>query len=119
VRHARARGTAARRTHGRSLSVATALSLAPMLAATGGVVLIAAGDPLRTVGITLVLAYAAALLLSGIHAAVRFQSLAVGALEPLAVMASQAAYFAGFALGLRSSFSSRSPSRTFQSKRRA
>ncbi len=119
VRHARARGTAARRTHGRSLSVATALSLAPMLAATGGVVLIAAGDPLRTVGITLVLAYAAALLLSGIHAAVRFQSLAVGALEPFAVMASQAAYFAGFALGLRSSFSSRSPSRTFQSKRRA
>jgi glycosyltransferase involved in cell wall biosynthesis len=119
VRHARARGTAARRTHGRSLSVATALSLAPMLAATAGLVLIASGEPVRTVGIGLVLAYAAALVLSGLHAAIRFQSLAVGALEPPAVVASQAAYLAGFALGLRSSFSSRSPSRTFQSKRRA
>jgi glycosyltransferase involved in cell wall biosynthesis len=119
VRHARARGAAARRTHGRSLSVATALSLAPMLAATAGLILIAAGGPARTVGLALVLAYAAALLLSGSHAALRFGSLAVGALEPPAVVASQAAYLAGFALGLRSSFSSRSSSRTFQSKRRA
>jgi glycosyltransferase involved in cell wall biosynthesis len=119
VRHARARGTAARRTHGRSLSAATALSLAPMLAAIAGLVLIAAGEPLRTVGVALVLAYAAALVLSGIHAAVRFKSFAVGALEPPAVVASQAAYLAGFADGLRSSFSSRLPRRTFQSKRRA
>ena len=43
---------------------------------------------------------AAALGASGIHAAVRFRSLAVGALEPPAVVASQAAYLAGFLRGL-------------------
>jgi glycosyltransferase involved in cell wall biosynthesis len=120
VRYARARGRAARRTHGRSLSRATALSLAPALAAVvGAVLLLIAGGTLRQVGLVLVLAYVAALLLSGVHAALRFRSVVVGALEPAAVLASQAAYLAGFALGLRSSFSSKSPSSTFQSKRRA
>jgi len=119
VRYARARGRAARRTHGRSLSRATALSLAPALAAVVGAVLLIAGGTLRQVGLVLVLAYAAALLLSGAHAALRFRSVVVGALEPAAVLASQVAYLAGFALGLRSSFSSKSPSSTFQSKRRA
>ena len=102
VRHARARGRAARRTHGHSLSRATALSLAPAVAAVTGAVFLVAGGTLQRVGLALVLAYAAALLLSGIHAAIRFRSVVVGALEPVAVVASQAAYLGGFALGLRS-----------------
>jgi hypothetical protein len=100
LRHARARGIAARRTSGRSLSVATALSLAPAAAAIIGALLIAAGGALQTIGLILVLAYAAALLLSGLHAAVRFRSVPVGALEPPAVIGSQAAYLVGFVRGL-------------------
>lgn len=118
LKHARARGRAARRTQGRSLSRATALSLAPAVAAVAGAVLLFAGGTLHRIGAVLVLAYAAALLLSGIHAAIRFRSAAVGALEPAAVVASQAAYLTGFALGLRSSFASKSPSSRFQSNRR-
>jgi glycosyltransferase involved in cell wall biosynthesis len=119
VRHAQARATVARRTHARSLSLATAASLAPALVALVGVALLLFDGAARNVGIALVLVYAAALLLSGIHAAVRFRSFAVGALEPLAVVASQVAYLVGFALGLRPSSATKSPSRTFQSKRRA
>ena len=119
VRHARARGRAARRTHARSLSGATALSLAPAVAAMAGCILLVAGGTLHAVGLVLVLAYVAALLLSGVHAAVRFRSLVVAVLEPPAVVASQAAYLFGFGAGLTSSLASRSPSRTFQSKRRA
>ena len=119
LRHARARGRTARRTRGRSLSRATALSFTPAVAAIAGVALLLAGGTLQRVGLVLVLAYAAALLLSGMHAAIRFSSVIVGALQPAAVVASQAAYLTGFALGLRSSFASTSPSSTFQSKRRA
>jgi glycosyltransferase involved in cell wall biosynthesis len=100
LHHARARGLAARRTSGRSLSAATALSLAPVAAAVVGVVMLVAGGALETVGLVLVLAYAAALLLSGLHAAVRFRSVRVGALEPPAVMGSQVAYLVGFVRGL-------------------
>jgi glycosyltransferase involved in cell wall biosynthesis len=99
-RHARARAHAARRTHGRSLSGATALSLAPLLAAAVGLVLLAVGGKAGLVGLALVLAYLAALLLSGLHAAVRFRSLLVGVLEPPAVLLTQGAYLAGFAAGL-------------------
>jgi glycosyltransferase involved in cell wall biosynthesis len=119
MRHARARGRAARRTQGRSLSGATALSLAPAFAAVAGAVLLVADGALERVGLVLVLAYAAALLLSGMHAALRFRSVIVGLLEPPAVAASQAAYLVGFALGLRSSSASKFPSSAFQSKRRA
>jgi hypothetical protein len=119
VRYARARGRAARRTQGRSLSRATALSLAPALATVAGALLLLAGGALQRVGLVLILAYAAALVLSGIHAALRFRSAVVGTLEPAAVVASQVAYLIGFALGLRSSSASKSPSSTFQSKRRA
>lgn len=120
LHHARARGRAARRTHGRSLSAATALSLAPAVAAIAGAVLLVGGGTLRTIGLVLVFAYVAALALSGIHAAVRFRSLAVGALEAPAVLVSQAAYLVGFVLGVvSSSFASKSPSSTLQSKRRA
>jgi glycosyltransferase involved in cell wall biosynthesis len=100
IRHARARGLAARLTRGRSVSVATALSLAPAVAAIFGVVLVVAGGTLEAIGLVLVLAYAAALLLSGLHAALRFRSLAVGALQPPAVIGSQAAYLVGFVRGL-------------------
>jgi glycosyltransferase involved in cell wall biosynthesis len=97
-RHARARGAAARRSRGGSLSSRTALSLAPAGAAVAGGALLVAG--VNTVGAALVLAYAGALVLSGAHAALRFRSLAVGALEPPAVVASQASYLAGFVRGL-------------------
>jgi glycosyltransferase involved in cell wall biosynthesis len=71
VRHARARGVAARLTGGR-----------------------------RTPGLVLVLLYAGALAASGLHAAVRFRSLAVGVLEPPAVVVTQIAYVYGFLRGL-------------------
>lgn len=100
ARHGRERGVAARRTRGRSLSLATAASLAPALAALSGVAFLLAGGGLRTVGLVLVLGCAAALALSGLHAALRFRSLPVGLLEPPTVVASQVAYLAGFVRGL-------------------
>jgi glycosyltransferase involved in cell wall biosynthesis len=99
-RHARARGAAARRSRGRSLSAASAVSLAPAASAVLGVVFVVVGGGLRLVGIALLLAYAAALAVSGIHAAVRFHSVSVGLLQPLAVVASQATYLCGFVRGL-------------------
>ena len=78
--------------------MATALSLAPALAAVAGCALLIAGVP--TIGLVLVLVYAAALVASGLHAALRFRSLSVGAVEPLAVIVSQAVYLAGFVQGL-------------------
>jgi glycosyltransferase involved in cell wall biosynthesis len=100
VRHGRARGALARRSRGRSLSLATALSLAPGAAAIAGVVAIAVGDGVRTLGLALVIAYGAALVASGVHAAARFRSLAVGLLEPPAVMATHAAYAYAFVRGV-------------------
>ena len=97
-RYARARGSVARHSRGRSLSLATALSLAPLAAAVLGLVLVLVG--VRGPGYVLLLAYVAALLLSGAHAAVRFHSALVGLLEPPAVVANQAVYLAGFARGL-------------------
>jgi hypothetical protein len=99
-RHGRERGAAARRSRGASLSGATAVSVAPVAAATGGVVLIVVAGKARSVGLALVLAYGAALLASGAHAAARFRSPTVGLLQPLAVVATQATYLAGFLRGL-------------------
>jgi glycosyltransferase involved in cell wall biosynthesis len=99
-RHARARGATARRSHGRSLSAASAVSLAPAAAAVLGAVFLLIGGGLRLVGIALLLAYAAALVVSGIHAAVRFHSVVVGLLQPFAVLATQATYLCGFVRGL-------------------
>jgi glycosyltransferase involved in cell wall biosynthesis len=100
VRHARARGAAARRSGGTSLSAATALSLAPAAAAVLGGAFLLVGGVLRDIGLGLLLAYATALLISGIHAAARFHSLSVGLLQPPAVIASQAAYLLGFLRGV-------------------
>jgi glycosyltransferase involved in cell wall biosynthesis len=99
-RHGAARGRAARRTRGRSISAATALSLAPAVGALLGVVFLGVGGGLRDAGLVLVLVYAAALVASGIRAGVRFRSVVVGVLEPLAVIPTQVAYLFGFARGL-------------------
>ena len=94
-----ARGVAARRMRGRSLSRATALSLAPVTAALAGLVLLLVGGSVRVAGLVLVLVWAGALVASGIHAAVRFGSVVVGLLEPPAIVASQIAYVWGFVQG--------------------
>ncbi len=99
-RHGRARGAAARRSRGASLSGATALSLTPAAAALAGAALVLAGGSGRTAGFVFLVAYGAALAVSGIHAAVRFRSPAVGLLQPFAVVASQATYLGGFVRGL-------------------
>jgi hypothetical protein len=99
-RHGRVRGRAARRSRGRSVSWATTLSLAPAAAALLGVAFLALGGGLFAPGLVLVLLYGAALVLSGVRAGVRFRSLAVGALEPLAIVPTQAAYLAGFVRGV-------------------
>lgn len=99
-RHARARGATARRTHGRSLSGATALSLLPPAAAVAGGALVLAEGVAYPLGLALVIAYVVVLGLSGIHAAARFRSLAIGVLEPPAVVASQVAYVCGFVRGV-------------------
>ena len=98
--YARTRGEAARGTRGRSLSGASALSLATLLAAVAGVVLVGVGGSPRDVGYVLLLGYAALLIVSGAHAAARFRSLPLGLLEPPAVVATQAVYLVGFARGL-------------------
>jgi glycosyltransferase involved in cell wall biosynthesis len=100
LRHARARGTAARQTRGASLSGATARALSPLMAALVGSALLLFGGHVHTVGLILVLAYAVALALSGLHAALRFRSPLIGVLQPVAVVASQAAYLCGFVQGL-------------------
>jgi hypothetical protein len=58
------------------------------------------GGGLRLLGLALLLAYAAALVVSGVHAALRFHSVSVGLLQPFAVVASQATYLCGFLRGL-------------------
>ena len=73
-----------------------------MVAGVAGAILLVPGGAWRTAGLVLLLGYAAALVLSGLHAAFRFRSLAVGLLEPPAVVASQGAYLAGFLRGLAS-----------------
>jgi hypothetical protein len=100
IRHARARGAAARRTRGGSLSGASALSLAPAAAAVLGATFLLVGGSLRDVGLGLLLAYAIALAVSGVHAAARFHSPLLGLLQPPAVVVSQGAYLVGFLRGL-------------------
>jgi glycosyltransferase involved in cell wall biosynthesis len=100
MRHARARGAAARRSRGTSLSGASALSLAPAAAAVLGVAFVLAGGGLRDAGLVLLLAYAVALVVSALHAAARFRSLLVGLLMPPAIVAGQAVYLVGFLRGL-------------------
>ena len=98
--HARARGAAARRSHGRSLSGATLLSLLPLGAALAGGVLVVVGSAAaREVGVALVAAFALLLAWSALFASVRFRSLGTGALAGLGLVPTHAGYVAGFLVG--------------------
>jgi glycosyltransferase involved in cell wall biosynthesis len=101
VRHARARGGAARGSSGGSLSVATMLSLLPAACALVGAGLALAGHgSTRDVGIGLLAGYGALIVSSALLAAVRFRSLTVGLLTAPALIATHAAYVGGFVQGL-------------------
>lgn len=101
VRHARARGAAARLTRGNSLSGATMLSLLPAACAFVGVALIAAsGGGWRQLGIALVVTYGAVVAASATLAATRFRSAITGLLTVPALVATHAIYVAGFVQGL-------------------
>jgi glycosyltransferase involved in cell wall biosynthesis len=101
VDHARARGAAARASGGGSLSAATSLSLLPTACALVGVVLAGVGSGVtRAVGIGLLAGYGTLIVTSAFLAAVRFRSVAVGALAAPALTATHAAYVVGFIQGL-------------------
>ena len=106
----------------RSLSAASAVSLAPAAAAVLGAVFVLIGGGLRLVGIALLLAYAAALVVSGIHAAVRFHSVVVGASPAIrgnrhpGDVSMRVRARAHGARGSSASFVSSPPSRVSQSK---
>jgi hypothetical protein len=101
VRHARARGHAARVSRGRSVGAGTALSFALLALALLGVVSILVGGSFgTTVGWTLLVLYLATLAASALLAWIHFRSVVVGAVMPVAVIATQAAYIVGFAQGL-------------------
>jgi hypothetical protein len=98
--HARARGSTARRTRGKSLSAATTLSLFPVAAGVAGVTLLAAGSgDVRRAGVALLAAYGAALAGAAVLAALHFRSLRVGAAVAPALAATQVTYVIGFLRG--------------------
>jgi Glycosyl transferase family 2 len=100
IDHARARGSVARRGRGTTLSGATALSLLPAACAVVGLVLLlATGGIARDIAAVLVLAYVACVVGSAMLAATRFRSLRAGLLVAPALVATQAAYVAGFVHG--------------------
>lgn len=99
--HAAARGSAARRTRGRSVSSATMLSLVPTAGALAGLLLASLGPrEVRTTGVALVAVYGVAVAASAGFATARYRSLEVGALTAPALVATQGAYVAGFVRGL-------------------
>jgi hypothetical protein len=98
LRHARARGAAARATGGASVSLTTALSLMPAAAAFTGIGLLLFG--VESVGVGLLAAYGVVVGVSALLAAIRFRSTLVGLLAAPALVSTQAAYVAGFVQGL-------------------
>jgi glycosyltransferase involved in cell wall biosynthesis len=99
--HAVARGAAAFRTRGLSVSFATTLSLVPAACAVVGTVLVATGSGVAAAsGVALVTAYGIVVLGAAALAALRFRSLAVGALTAPGLVLTQAAYVAGFLRGV-------------------
>jgi glycosyltransferase involved in cell wall biosynthesis len=101
LRHASARGAAARRTRGASVSSATTFSLVPAACAFLGALLTSVGPrDARQTGAFLVGAYGAVVVGSAGLASFRFRSLRVGALAVPGLVATQAAYVAGFVHGL-------------------
>ena len=99
LRHAEARGAAARRSHGATMSAATALSLTPAACAAVGAGLLAAGGRTRSAGVALTGAYGIVTAASAALGAARFRSLRVGLLAAPALLGTQVAYVAGFARG--------------------
>jgi glycosyltransferase involved in cell wall biosynthesis len=98
--HARVRGAVARATRGGSVSTETALTLAPAAIAACGIVLITTGPGLlRGVGIALIAAYVAAVVVSTSLAALRFRSLRLGVLAAPTFVGTHGAYVAGFVRG--------------------
>jgi hypothetical protein len=97
LRRGRIRGSAARRTCGRSLSAATLLSVLPLVTAASGLVLLAVG---LSVGAILVIGAGSAIVAAAALAALRFQSLRVGFLAVPALILTQATYLGGFVRGL-------------------
>jgi glycosyltransferase involved in cell wall biosynthesis len=106
IRQAQSRGLAARASRGSSLSIATAFSVLPLVAALVSVGLVFAGGSARTAGLVVLVTYAAALVLTGLFAALRLRSIRVGFLAPIVVVLTEGAYVVGFATGL---FGSRRP----------
>ena len=101
LRHATARGAAARRTRGRSLSSATTLSLVPAAGAVAGVLSLSVGPAGgRRLSEALVVGYGAIVAGSSLLAALRFRSARVGLLAAPALVLTQASYVAGFMRGL-------------------
>jgi len=99
--HAVARGGAARRSQGRSVSSATTLSLVPAACGVGGVVLVTVGSGATArAGVVLIGAYGVAVSASALLAALRFRSVRVGALAAPGLVLTQATYVAGFLRGL-------------------
>jgi glycosyltransferase involved in cell wall biosynthesis len=118
-----ARGRAARRTRGRSASGATLVALTPSVAGIVGLSLLLTGRAPQA-GAALTAVFVLPFLASAALAGLRFRSLAVAALAPPALLATQAAYVTGFVRGLAGSSSTPSSRRTSgsttaQSKRRA
>ena len=100
-RHAVARGRAARRTHGGSVSSATMLSLVPTGCAVAGAALAVAGSgEVRRAGALVVGGYGALIAGSALLAGVRFRSARVAALTAPGLVATPATYVAGFLRGL-------------------
>ena len=97
---ARVRGAVARATRGSSMSLATALSLAPLTLALAAIVGVLAGGAWRTGGFVILVAFTAVLASTASLAALRFRSLLVGLLVPGVVVMTQVAYVAGFASGV-------------------
>jgi glycosyltransferase involved in cell wall biosynthesis len=97
---ARVRGAVARATRGSSMSLATALSLAPLTLALVAIVGVLAGGAWRTGGFVILVAFTAVLASTASLAALRFRSLLVGLLVPGVVVMTQVAYVAGFASGV-------------------
>jgi glycosyltransferase involved in cell wall biosynthesis len=100
IRQARSRGSAARATRGLSLSVATALSVIPLVASLAALGLVLIGGTARAVGLVILGAYVVGLALTAAFAALSFGSLGVGLTTPFAVVMTQGAYVVGFARGL-------------------
>jgi glycosyltransferase involved in cell wall biosynthesis len=100
-RHASARGAAARRTRGASVSTATTLSLVPAGCALIGVALFASGSAgAMRAGAVLVAAYVVIVAGSAILAALRFRSARVGILALPGLVLTQASYIVGFLRGI-------------------